>query len=300
MPIISVCICTYQRPVLLRRLLESLPGLQTNGLFGYEIVVTDNDQAGSGKQVVEEFAKGSSLNVTYSVEPRQSISFARNRCVERAKGDFIAFIDDDEFPAKDWLLRLFETCSRQKVAGVLGPVRPHFDSEPPAWLIRGRFCERLEHETGFVMSWPETRTGNVLFDKGIVKGIDPIFRPEFAAASGDQDFFRRMMEKGHRFIWCNEAVAYEVVPPFRWTRQYLIERALLRGGHSLKVPPPRERVVIVLKSMVALPAYALALPFLLFGGHHRFMKYLVKLCHHAGRLSGVLGMNPVRRRGRLW
>jgi glycosyltransferase involved in cell wall biosynthesis len=297
---ISVCICTYQRPVLLKRLLEALPALQTNGLFSYEVVVTDNDEGGSAREVVEEFAKGSQLHVTYSVEPRQSISYARNRCLERAKGEYIAFIDDDEFPADDWLLRLFETCSGQKVAGVLGPVRPHFDSEPPAWLIKGRFCERPEHETGFVMPWPETKTGNVLFDKGIVKGIDPIFLPEFGAGSGDQDFFRRMMEKGHKFIWCKEAVAYEVVPPSRWTRQYLIERALLRGGLSLKLPPPRERLVIVLKSMVALPAYALALPFLQLSGHHRFMKCLVKLCDHAGRLSGLLGMNPVRRRGRLW
>ncbi len=297
---ISVCVCTYQRPVLLGRLLTSLLEQQSNGLFTYEVVVTDNDQAASAKEVVEKFAKESHLHVTYSVEARKSISFARNRCIERANGDYIAFIDDDEFPAKDWLLRLFETCSRQKVAGVLGPVRPHFDSEPPAWLIKGRFCERPEHETGFVMPWSETRTGNVLFEKKIVEGIDPIFLPQFAAGSGDQDFFRRMMEKGHKFIWCNEAVAYEVVPPARWTRQYMIERALLRGGLSLKLPPPRERFIIVLKSMVALPAYALALPFLQLSGHHRFMKYLVKLCDHAGKLSGVLGINPVRRRGRLW
>jgi succinoglycan biosynthesis protein ExoM len=299
-PLISVCICTYRRPELLSRTLDGVRKLETGEEFEYEIVVIDNDEAGSAKATVEAYAQTVSFDVQYSVEPRKSISFARNRCIERAKGGFIAFIDDDEFPDVNWLLYLYQTLIRHKVAGVLGPVRPHFDSEPPAWLIKGRFCERPEHETGFVMPWPKTRTGNVLFDKQIVAGIDPIFLPQFAAGSGDQDFFRRMMENGHRFVWCNEAIAYEVVPEARWTRQYMIERALLRGGLSLKLAPPRQRFLIVLKSIVALPAYLIALPFLQVGGHHHFMKYLVKFFDHLARLLGLFGINLMQRRGRLW
>lgn len=300
LPLISVCVCTYRRPDLLSRLLNDVVKLQTGGLFAYEIVVTDNDDAASGQATVESFAATTTVRVHYSVEPRKSISFARNRCIERAKGDYIAFIDDDEFPDSEWLLQHYQTLTRYKVAGVLGPVRPHFDNPPPAWLVKGRFCERPEHETGYVLPWRLTRTGNVLFDKKIVEGIDPIFLPQFAAGSGDQDFFRRMMEKGYRFVWCNEAVAYEVVPPSRQTRQYMIERALLRGALSLKLAPPGDRFGVVLKSIIALPAYLVMLPFLQIGGHHYFMKYFVKLCDHLSRLLAVFGINLMQHRGKLW
>jgi hypothetical protein len=40
------------------------------------------------------------------------------------------------------------------------------------------------------------------------------------------------------------------------------------------------------------PLYTIALPFLLIAGQHWFMKYLIKLCDHVGRLLAWLGFNP--------
>jgi hypothetical protein len=138
------------------------------------------------------------------------------------------------------------------------------------------------------------RTGNVLFDKRIINGISPVFRLEFGTGAGDVDFFRRMMRLGHKFVWCNEAIVFETVPPARWRRTVLIKRALLRGRNSLRHPEGRTRMV--LKSLVAVPAYSVVLPFLHLAGHHLFMKCLVKLCDHIGRLLGVLRINLVRTR----
>src|SRR5262249_47549740 len=109
--------------------------------------------------------------------------------------------------------------------------------------------------------------------------------------SEDTDFFRRAIEKGHRFIWCDEALVFECVPPSRWTRRFMLKRALLRGGNSLKYP--RNRLCLLAKSLVAIPAYGLALPFLQLIGHYLFMKYLIKLCDHTGRLLAVASLNPV-------
>ena len=52
----------------------------------------------------------------------------------------------------------------------------------------------------------------------------------------------------------------------------------------------------VVKSLIAVSAYGIALPVLQLLGHHLFMKYLVKLCDHGGKLLGLLGLNPVRER----
>jgi succinoglycan biosynthesis protein ExoM len=291
---IDVCVCTYRRPELLKRLLTALSRQDTKGLFSFSVVITDNDDNESAKVAVFDFVAHSSMTITYCVEPRRSISFARNMTLKHAKGSSIAFIDDDEFPSNDWLFCLFKARTDYKAAGVFGPVRPHFDSDPPAWLTKGRFFERTEHPTGFVMPWTECRTGNVLIEKRIINGIGTVFRPEFGLGGSDMDLFRRLTELGHTFIWCNEAVVYEAIPPNRWKRSFLIKRALLRGRISLL--HPRDRGINFLKALTAVPVYGLALPVLQLLGHHFFMKYLIKLCDHLGRLLALVGVNPVRER----
>jgi len=135
-PSISVCICTFKRSQLLGRLLSELAAQVTDSIFTYAIVVVDNDHLESANAVVLQFQAGSGIPVTYCVEPRQNIALARNKAVQHADGDFIVFIDDDEFPIKNWLLTLYATCQRYNVDGVLGPVKPYFDVKPPKWLVR--------------------------------------------------------------------------------------------------------------------------------------------------------------------
>src|SRR5215831_20404674 len=88
---ISVCICTYKRPELLRRLLLKLEKLETNDLFNYSIVITDNDNTESARETVGSFASRSKIPVEYHVEPEQNIALARNLAVKHATGDFVAF-----------------------------------------------------------------------------------------------------------------------------------------------------------------------------------------------------------------
>jgi len=164
---ISVCVLTYKRPQLLERLLKELEGQETGGQFTYSIVVADNDRLRSSEALVSAVAATSSIRVTYCVEPQQNISLARNRAIENATGDFIAFIDDDEFPTNSWLLTLFEACQKYQSDGVLGPVRCHFDEKPPQWVVKGRFYERPSYPTGYVIDWTKGRTGNVLLKRQV-------------------------------------------------------------------------------------------------------------------------------------
>ncbi len=294
-PHITVCICTYKRADMLRRLLEKLAGLVTEDAFTYSAVVADNDAARSAEPVVREVAARVAYELIYCSEPTKNIALVRNKTLEHARGEFIAFIDDDEFPVERWLIELLRTCERQKVGGVLGPVRPFFDTTPPSWLVKGKFCERPEHPTGTVMEGGKCRTGNVLFRRSLIAGEAEPFRREFGTGGEDVDFFLRMNARGHVFAWCNEAPAYESVPPSRWTRRYLINRALLRGRNNLKLKGTRTR--LVLQSCVAVPLYSLVLPFTLLGGQHVFMRYAIRFCDHAGRILTVLHLNPVGDRG---
>ena len=95
------------------------------------------------------------------------------------------------FPRMTGCRNLLKACDRYSAAGVLGPVRPHFDQAPPAWLIKGRFCERPEHPTGTVMATgTRCRTGNVLFRRSILAGTSAnLFGREFGSGGEDVDFF---------------------------------------------------------------------------------------------------------------
>jgi glycosyltransferase involved in cell wall biosynthesis len=255
-------------------------------LFDYSVVVADNDRAESAKLTVLEFGRTVGFEVIYCVEREQNISLARNQAAAHSRGDFIAWIDDDEFPNHDWLINLHKAISRHEADGVLGPVKPVFENPPPRWITRGHFFDKPRRRTGLLLRWEQTSTANVMIRRSILEAVAQPFRPEFGSGCEDLDFFKRMIERGRTFIWCDEAIVSEIVPPTRWKRRYLLRRALLRGrnGHSFA------NAVSIGKSVVALPLYLVLLPFLLIAGHHLFMRFVMKIGDHAGKLMGVLGL----------
>jgi succinoglycan biosynthesis protein ExoM len=287
---ISVCICTYKRPTFLRRLLTELSNQETGERFTYSIVIADNDGLRSAESLVSEFAATSNIAVKYCVEPQQGIALARNKAAQNTTGNYIAFIDDDELPERNWLQSLFAACDKYGVDGVLGPVKPSFGDGVPRWIVRGRFFDRPCYETGFVLAHGQTRTGNVLLKGQALRETDSPFRPEFRSGE-DVDFFRRAIEKGRVFIWCNEAVVYEAVPATRWKRMYLLRRALLRGASAALRPTVGLRDIT--KSIIAVAIYGVALPFAALLGQHKFMSLLVRLCDHLGKLLALVGINPI-------
>jgi len=288
---ICVCICTYKRDAYLRRLLKELSDQDTEGRFTYSIVVCDNDHMRSADAIVSEFHSKSKVEIKYCFEMQQNISLARNKTIENSFGEFIAFIDDDEFPDKRWLLNLFETLKKYDVDGVLGPVIRHFDTPPPKWLLKSDFYARPIYPTGTVLDKDKGRTGNVLLKRGVFDGQSQPFNPEFRGG-GDKEFFRRVINKGYRFIWSAEAVAFEVVPPVRWKRSFMLKRALFRGALVPLHPDFGWRQIA--KSITAVCAYTLLLPFALLLGQHRFMAVMVSLCDHIGLLLALFGIRPFR------
>jgi glycosyltransferase involved in cell wall biosynthesis len=294
---ISVCICTFKRPVLLRRLLEGVLRQKTEDKFTFSCAVVDNDSAGSARAVAEEFGGPNGIVDVYEIEPERNFANVRNRVVRIAKGQYVAFIDDDEVPVDNWLLELYTARQRFPADGVLGPVRPYFDSTPPEWITKARLCERPAHPTGMKLHWRQTRTGNVLLKRDVFDSDGIWFDPVFRTGGEDVDFFKRAMKAGRNFVWCEEAAAYELVSVERCRKSYFLKRALLQGRISWKYatekPTLGARLRVGAKSMVAVICYTLALPLLSLFGLEVAMKYLVKDCHHLGRLLALLGV-PLR------
>ena len=293
-PHLTVCLCTCRRSERLPQLLAQLAAQETGGAFTHSISVVDNDPVGSAAGAIRAFAERSPVPVRSAWETESNIARARNRAVAQAEGEFVAFIDDDETPGSDWLLRLHGTAVREGVTAVLGPVRPCYSAPPPRWVILGGFWDRAEFPTGTRVSWPRCRTGNVLLRRAALTGLATPFDERLATGGEDVDLFRRLAVEGHEFAWCAEAAVHEDVPPHRCTRRYLMRRALLRGRDSLRVVPTPGRATAC--SAAALPLYALLLPASLLGGQHVFMRLAVRTGDHVGRLLAAFGLEPVKTR----
>jgi succinoglycan biosynthesis protein ExoM len=239
----------------------------------------------------------------YAVEPMKNIALARNRAVAASRGDYVAMLDDDERPGPTWLASLYNTLLQHRATAVLGPVLPHFERTPPAWVIRGGFCERPAHATGAVLrDSTQTRTGNVLLCGIALRSEPGPFDARFGRTGGeDVDFFKRRLQRGDRIVWCHEAAVFESVPPERTTRRYFLKRALLRGVTNAKRLHWWSGSVI--KSLGASLVYAVMLPPLvlvaLLGREDVFMSVLMRLCDHLGKVLAVFGWRTVGSRDAL-
>lgn len=293
---VSVCICTYKRSNLLGLLLGKIEQQFPEQPFDGSVVVVDNDCAGSARDTVSAFKKTTALSVDYHIEPEQNISLARNRAIRNTKGNIVVFIDDDEFPGEGWLHNLFKTYKEYNADAVFGPIKPYFEIDPPEWIIKGKFHERESFETGTRIKYARyTRTGNVLIGKKLFDNTEIAFDPRFGRTGGeDTDFFRRKINEHCTLIWCEEAPVFENILPERLKRSYFLKRALLRGVVNGKYS--RFNALDTTKSVAAFLLYTLSLPFLLVGGHHLFMKYLVKDFDHIGKIFAMAGIDLIKER----
>jgi glycosyltransferase involved in cell wall biosynthesis len=225
---VSICVCTFQRPDGLRRLLRSLHRLDP-ATPTHEIIVVDNDAEMTAEPIVRQ-ARAEGLPVQYLVEPVRGIARARNRSLEPASGEFVAFIDDDEEADPQWLVRLWGEVMRHGDDGGFGPVLPKFNEHTPRWLIEGGFFERPRFPTGTILFAWQTRTGNALVRRRPLMALAGPFDERYDLTGGeDTDLFARLIRCDCRFIAVDSAVVYEHLPPSRTTLRWLLQRRFLTG-----------------------------------------------------------------------
>ena len=228
LPEISICVCTHLRPALLLKLLESLAA-QTIDMSRNEIIVVDNDVAGSAEKIVESFAhRFPSVLIHYSIEPTPGISFARNKTVAMASGNTLAFIDDDEWADCNWLSNLTQTMQMFSADAIIGPVIPHYPESTPRWIIDSRFFERPRCDTGTRVGSGNCRTANAMVNASLMKSRQPkIFSERFALSGGeDTDCFKWLENNGAKLVWCDSAIVNELVPTSRQNLTFILERCL--------------------------------------------------------------------------
>jgi glycosyltransferase involved in cell wall biosynthesis len=99
--------------------LDSLLARRTGGHFDYEILVLDDGSSDATPAVVEEVCRRTSVTVHYLFQEGGGTACARNTGFRAASAQWIAFLDDDERAAPDWLAQLL-SCARSQSCPCVG------------------------------------------------------------------------------------------------------------------------------------------------------------------------------------
>jgi succinoglycan biosynthesis protein ExoM len=152
--------------------------------------------------------------------------------------------------------------------------------------------------TGTVVPANRLRFGNVLLRAALLRQTRAPFDPGYGLTGGeDGDLLGRLVQRGARIVWCDEAVVHEPVEAARLSLRWLLLRAL-RGGqdfarHRLAGRFGRltsaGRVRLLLRALLqAALAAVLALATWPRGRHHA-VHWLLKVSANLGKLSTFFG-----------
>ncbi|MEZ5406753.1 MAG: glycosyltransferase [Acidimicrobiales bacterium] len=225
---VTVGILTYRRPESLVSTLESLRPLAENipatSWRLHDVLIVDNDRTPSAQGTVDALIEaGYPLPLRYRHEPAPGLAAARNRALDDAGGDVLAFIDDDEVAEPGWPDGLLRVMASTGAALVGGPVRTRFRHQPPAWVVDGGLFDRPEPADGTPQTW--LRSGNLAVDLTQIRAHGLRFDQRFAFSGGeDTDFSLRARRLGLGLQWSATAAVTEIVGPDRTTLAWLTRR----------------------------------------------------------------------------
>ena len=298
---ILIGVCTYGRPVMLAKCLDSLAKQSDSAGLSLSIVVVDNESEENNRVIVETFREQCRFPVQYRHEPRRGIAFARNAILEEAVTtgvDWVAMLDDDETADPNWIEALMapEYLDTPVLMGRQVFVYPE---QMPFWtkpkpIVRSRDIEGIE--------WNRASTNNVRFSISLVTaGLR--FREDLALTSGeDTDFFARAHVQGFGIRLTTRAVTFEEAHPDRHTLTGHIYRSYWQSASEIRlqftIKPTgqvyRENAYRIPLAWLTGLGRLLISPFYVIGGTNKMKRRIVsatkRLGSAAGLSAGLLGI----------
>jgi len=196
-PFISVIVCTYNGALTIR---DCLKGLLKLEYLNFEVIVVNDGSNDATAAIAKEY--GFRLISTEN----GGLSNARNIGLETAKGEIVAYIDDDACPDPHWLNYLALSFFNSKHVGIGGPnIAPlgdgtiadcvaHAPGNPSHVLISD---QEAEHIPGC----------NMAFCKDALQAVGG-FDPQFRIAGDDVDICWRLQQRGWSLGFSPPAVVW--------------------------------------------------------------------------------------------
>jgi glucosyl-dolichyl phosphate glucuronosyltransferase len=236
--------CTHNRARSLAPAIESVAKQTLPQSVGWEMLVVDNNSSDETRKVVEDLQQLYPDRIRYLFESQQGISHARNSGIRNARGEVLAFIDDDETAGVDWLQNLTAELFNAGWAGAGGRILPLWNCARPNWL---------SDQSHFTLS------PLALFDRGMEAGdlsespfgANMAFRKEVFDVCGgfrtdlgrigtgmlsgeDSEFGRRVIAAGRRLRYEPTAVTHHPVEKDRVRQEYFLQWWFNKGRSDVR------------------------------------------------------------------
>ena len=242
---LSLIIATYNRSASLIRALESVVE-QNAPTKEWECIVVNNNSSDDTQESFDKFAAAhAECNLRMVSEPRQGLSFARNRGIRESQGEYIAIIDDDERISPDFIaayISLFDSTPDAVAAG--GPIVAEYPSGRPRWM--SHFTERPVANTMYfgdkVRLFPGGRIpggGNMAMRRESVRRYGVFdtslgYVGESLVGGEESDLFERLRIADAKYYYVPKAVMYHIIPPEKLTQEYLSRLSYNVGVSQLR------------------------------------------------------------------
>lgn len=244
MILISVVVCTYKRPNLLKNILGLLEKQSVDNA-DFEIIVVDNNSQDDTERVVQRAIDLGNKKIRYVVEEKRGITHARNKGIREAKGELIAFTDDDCLIPDNWIIRLYTSIKETNAAMVGGRIKSLWKCDRPSWITEKK-------QDGVLINWdlgderkeiklssntPFPFTANLMFKAELVRKIGyfkSCVKGEGGGTFGSEDieFCLRALKSGERIMYEPNATVQHPVHPERLNKSYFRKRYFC-GGRAL-------------------------------------------------------------------
>jgi len=245
----SVVVPTYNRAQTLAATLDSV--LMQDVDFSYEVIVVDNNSSDETREVVYCFERKAPGAFRYLFEGTQGASAARNAGIRVAKGEIIAFTDDDIITQPNWLRSLAAA----------------YKAHPDAWSVGGRIILELplqcpmwfdpmspvltellglmdRGDETVKIAYPDTVWGgNFSMTRECLSRVG-FFNTRLGVgflSSEDNEMCHRIQRAGGAVYYCGQAAVIHLVPRARMTKHFFRKRVYWDGRSDAIVFPQDPR-----------------------------------------------------------
>jgi glycosyltransferase involved in cell wall biosynthesis len=299
--LISVVIITYNRCDKLKLALDGLTK-QNLDKTKFEVLVIDNNSTDDTRGTVENYQEN--LYLRYYLERKQGGGYARDAGFRKARGEYVAFLDDDAIPTEDWIQALQQNIITHEPDCLCGPIIPYYTSEKPHWFkdeyeirtLGGDWHVMPEGTTysGSNMTWKRS----ILYDVGGFDANLGVSGDKFIGGE-DTDLFDRYwrMIRG-KVIYDPKVEVLHWTPDYKMRVSYMLKRFLAVGVSQAKL---NKRVSVFKKLIRALQlgfemmASLLIFPFT-FYRHKHIENWIVeegrRLMVRVGEFITMMGIEP--------
>lgn len=223
---VSIIICTYNRDKFFSEALESLIK-QTENPKNFEILIVNNNSTDNTENISKEFIQQHpELEINYINEPRQGLSFARNKGIKVAKGEIIAFMDDDAIARKDYVEKIVLNFEKYTEYGAVGgKVIPIYgdNEQEPVWM--SKYIQGVVSKVDY---GDKTKP----FSKKYPAGCNMVFRKEIFQKYGyfntnlvyrgdDKYIFYKLKKHGEKILYAPDVLVYHHINRYRIEPEFI-------------------------------------------------------------------------------